>query len=1228
MQKLLKIVFSAPVAFVILTLATSLLERQSLAQTASPHVKSVHQGALAEPLLTGTDGSQTGVAKFQGNFTTITAPSGQALALSRASNCSLLLLTGTFTSGQPFSYTSTSITPNYERVLHSEAGLTTTADSVTLGCIDPSRGLGSRPGAFVGKTTTGVNVYAAVYYNFMTGSNALYILTGTTTFSLNIFSFSMAGTITAADLNGDGNNDLVVVNNGATISGQIFVMLGNTDGSFQTAVPYATAGAASVAAVIDDFNNDGKLDIAASSNNGMISVLTGKGDGSFNSAQSFAAPAPTYLGSTLTASSSLTNLISADLRSIGKKDIIASNGTVLLGNGDGTFTAAASAAFPPLTATSSVGPNLAAGDINSDGKLDLVVGTGSNVLTYIGNGAGTFSPGNSYASVNTDGFVTVTDLDGDGSPDIYVGDANNGLFRGDQSDTNIAYALMGNGDGTFRGAPATLGGYIGTNLADVNGDGQPDLITANLGAFNSLGNTFTVQLGTAKGAFTPVSTITLPASITVSVSEFTSPITINTANLSVSSYAVGDLNGDGKADLAFVSNSGGYAVYFVALSNGDGTFSTPVAYGFPQIAPSNGFDITTTINSLQIGDFNHDGKADLIFNFNDVAGPFGNGLYLQGLGVLPGNGDGTFKSPVLTSTYNSTTTPPNGGIPSIASIQDLNGDGTPDLIAFNSTFAVVNGVGVTTSTVQVYLDKGDGTFAAPTTAITSAHLASLAVADFNKDGKLDIAVLSETSTSQAQLNISLGNGDGTFATPTVLNASGGDAIRSSSIAAADFDSDGNVDLALLDANSMSGVYYGKGDGTFTSVPFNGNSLPKDLINLYVGGAVVAVDLNKDGKPDLLVGNTILLNLYGAAITPPTLFDTTTGLTASASSITTGGSITFTATITPAAGSTGTPSDTVTFLDSTTTLGTGTLAAGKATYTTTSLTSGSHSITAVYGGDTAFSGSTSSVITITVTAPPALISTTTTLTASPATGVSGTSITVTALVTPASGTAIPTGTVTFSDGSTSIGSASLDATGKAAISTTILAVGSHGITAAYAGATAFSGSTSSSVTVTVTAPAPDFSLSISPGSGTETKSTSATATLTVMPINGFNAAVTLGCSGLPSGVSCSFSPGTLTPAGSPASTTVTFSGSASAMAQPGPGYRRAPVIVLACSFGAWLLVRRRRYLLTGLLMVLFTASLFSVGGCGSSSPPAKTSTVTLNATSGAISHSTTYSLTTQ
>lgn len=1218
------------------------------ADKGAPNNSSPTRFAAALPSsITGTDGTSTGTASFQGNFTGVTPPAGQSyFFLQRQPDCSLTFTTGTSMlkgSAQTGSAAFSGNTPHYEKILHQLASLTTEPDAFAGGCAASNAGISSRLGVWVGETTKGIDVLASTLSSISSGTNVLATLdynSATGQFSTNFNgagSLAYATGLATADLNGDGNSDLVVVNGYNAPSAFVSVLLANADGTFHTGVDYSIAGDYSTAAVIDDVNGDGKLDIVAVSQDQQISVLLGKGDGTFQSAMSFAAP--TLPGYTSASQTPINNLITADVNNDGKKDVIGSNGLVLLGDGDGTFTAAPSAAFPYTPGISSEGPNLAAGDLNNDGKADLVLSTGTAISTWIGKGDGTFTQGNSYASVNDTGYVTVTDLDGDGNADVYVGLSNGGAFSGDDSNPNLAYALMGNGDGTFVGAPQIRGSYNGTNMGDVNGDGVPDLITN--GTVNAPTAAFAVQVGDGKGGFTTASTITAPANFVLSIGGvYGADYTFTNANTSVAAtYAVADINGDGKADLVWVDN--GLAstsssviypgtIYFTALSNGDGTFQTPVPHVFPQIAPAADFDNSLTVSGLQIADFNHDGHNDLIVAYNETGGAsFGQppiNSYNQGLAVLLGNGDGTFSTtPILTSTYSSNTAPATGIVPQITNVADLNGDGNSDLIVdVVGTGGVINFQLQTQ--LEVFVGNGDGTFKPPVTIPVGADsYGTPVIADLNKDGRLDLATLAETSGSQAELVVLPGNGDGTFATPTIVNLTGGDAIRSAYLAGADFDGDGKIDLALLDALDFSGIFYGKGDGTFTSVPESGYVVPKDLLYLAAGGPAVAADLNKGGKPDILAGNTVLLNIYGSA--PTAMAATTTALAASATTVAAGASVTFTATITGASGSSGTPTGTVTFMDGTTTLGTGTLNGSAATtYTTTSLSTGVHSITAVYAGDTNFSGSTSSAVTVTVNAAPPVIATTTALTASATSAITGIDITFTATVTPATGTAIPTGTVTFTDGATSLGTGTLGANGSATLSTTNLAVGTHSITAGYGGDSNFGPSASSAVTVTISTPAPDFSLSISPGSGSESGSSPATATVTVTPTNGFSSTVSFACSGLPSGLSCSFNPSTVTPAGAAISTSLSIAGTLSAQNNSERGNHAASLEFCGLGLGLLILARTRKYRQFFIVFSLLILALVAVNGCGSSGRKSQSANVSVTATAGSTSHSITYPLT--
>ncbi|MFI6118058.1 beta strand repeat-containing protein, partial [Kitasatospora sp. NPDC051164] len=193
-------------------------------------------------------------------------------------------------------------------------------------------------------------------------------------------------------------------------------------------------------------------------------------------------------------------------------------------------------------------------------------------------------------------------------------------------------------------------------------------------------------------------------------------------------------------------------------------------------------------------------------------------------------------------------------------------------------------------------------------------------------------------------------------------------------------------------------------------------------------------------------------------------DTTTALTSAPDPSVFGQPKVLTATVTAAAPGAGTPTGTVSFFDGATLLGTGTVAAGVATFTTTDLAVGTHALTAAYSGDTAFNGSTSPVDAQTVNTA----DTTTVLTSLPDPSVFGQPKVLTATVTAAApGASIPTGTVSFFDGATLLGTATLDPTGTGTFTTTDLAVGTHALTAVYSGDTSFNGSTSPIDAQTVT-----------------------------------------------------------------------------------------------------------------------------------------------------------------
>lgn len=619
--------------------------------------------------------------------------------------------------------------------------------------------------------------------------------------------------IAVADFNHDGKPDLVIAD--AYNEPKMAVLLGNGDGSFQAPIQVSLSSLPSSVAV-GDFNGDGKLDVAvALSSSNKVAVLLGNGDGTLQS--------PT----TIAVGSGPSSVVAADFNGDGKTDLaVADSGAgdveVLIGNGDGTFQAPAS--------FFSGGTNpvaLAVSDFNDDGKPDLAVSIAvssygeGNLSVLLGRGDGTFqSPLLTSSLVVETSALVVGDFNNDGKPDVAMsGWAGTGLTWG-------VSLFLGNGDGTFHSATAvTLGTAFGLAAGDFNGDGRLDLAGASY-------NVVQVRLNEGNGVFpSPKNYPTASADVNWFVAaDFNSDgaLDVATANRDSDSISVllnkgdgsfqppirfsaggqpvflvaGDFNGDGKPDIAAAMSgyygSGPLAIF---LGHGDGTFQPG-----QQFAP----DIKAIM--VAAGDFNGDGKLDLVaLNYSDVM-------------VFLGNGDGTFQSPL---SY------PNYGWPmTTMTVADFNGDGKLDIAVFNCE----------TNTISILLGNGDGTFRAAINTVWLPRPDYIAAADLNGDGKIDL-ISGEynpgTRNAKGTLQILLGNGDGTFKTPTDISVP--NATLSPVIA--DFNHDGKPDIAI--SSAFSGdvtILLGKGDGTFLAG-----------VNFATAGPVIALvagDFNHDGKTDI------------------------------------------------------------------------------------------------------------------------------------------------------------------------------------------------------------------------------------------------------------------------------------------------------------------------------------------------------------------------------------------
>jgi hypothetical protein len=345
-------------------------------------------------------------------------------------------------------------------------------------------------------------------------------------------------------------------------------------------------------------------------------------------------------------------------------------------------------------------------------------------------------------------------------------------------------------------------------------------------------------------------------------------------------------------------------------------------------------------------------------------------------------------------------------------------------------------------------------------------------------------------------------------------------------------------------------------------------------------------------------------------------------------------VTFTASVSPQIGS-NVAAGTVTFLDGTTTLGTSSLnGSATAAFTTTTLAAGTHSIVASYGGDSKDGSSVSSAVSVTVTvavsSPQGSTATSTTLSASSTEVLPSQNVTFTAAVAPQSGGNVPTGTVTFLDGSASLGAVQLDASGGATLNLASLPLGTHSISASYGGDANDSPSTSAVLTVSVSAP--EYAMVVSATSVNLTAGQRSNLTVTLIPENGFNQPINLSCSGLPQGTTCTFNPATVTPNGAPVMSTVTMMVPAQTALAPRQAPHGVPGGTLA--FG-WVMpwgfisllglakTRKRSQVAQWSFRVVVAAAFIAgslwVSGCGYSAN-SRAFTVTLTAsTSNALTH---------
>lgn len=542
--------------------------------------------------------------------------------------------------------------------------------------------------------------------------------------------FRVGGTVPVhawwlGDLNGDGNLDLAGTSSPAKT---VDVALGNGDGTFATVRSHAITGTAAGLAG-GDLNGDGILDLAVmDSDTQSIAVLLGSPDGTFLSAgETNLGGAPLFVQM-------------ADLDGDSLLDVAVGNDTregisVLLGQGDGTFRA------PLLSGAGRHPYRFTIADLNADGRPDLAVVNGGGTIggkhpvsILLGRGDGTFASHVPYVVGSGPRSLAVADLTGDRGVDVAV--AN------EASDT--VSVLAGTGDGTLSGRIDYLVGNRPRDVAigDLNGDGRPDVATANMDD-----GSVSVLLASGPAGFAdhveyPVDTA--PTSIVAADFDGDGRLDLATVNYpycdgsrpgSVSillgrgdgsfpthveypveecphRLAVGDLDGDGKLDIAVANWGSGISVL---INRGGGTFAPKVTYAS-----------SLPLNGIAIGDLNADGIPDLVV---------GGGLDL--VSVLLGRGDGSFAAPV---SYSASDNEPY--VETVA-LADLNDDGYLDVATVNYD----------DYTLSVLPGRGDGTLGPALRYTVGSSPTSVVAADLDRDGRPDlVATNSEGGSVSVLLN--------------------------------------------------------------------------------------------------------------------------------------------------------------------------------------------------------------------------------------------------------------------------------------------------------------------------------------------------------------------------------------------------------------------------------------------------------------------------------------------
>jgi hypothetical protein len=549
--------------------------------------------------------------------------------------------------------------------------------------------------------------------------------------------------LSAGDLNGDGKPDVVVSQNDST-SGTLSILLNTGSGTFGGATTRALAVAALNSVVTGDFNGDAKLDVAVAANpvgGGSVQLLLGHGDGTLAD--------PTIVGVT----DSTLRLVAADLQGDGKLDLVASQPgltnqsstgqlRLLIGQGNGTFQVRG-----PFSATGISSAPIAVADVNGDGRKDVLI-TSSDI-------------GSGEAILYTFGLTSSLDLASPTKTEFFLGAVGAGDFNGDGKVDAVAAGprvhVALNAGGALDQPPTLAASGPPAILADVTGDGKADLITSYRygpgistwtscqrsngdGTFQSAVSLTGFEAsalgdfdGDKKLDLIEVGTTEVEVAFGDGACGFGGVVSLPIGGLGVSATA-GDVNGDGKQDIAVTSKEGfgsGTDSISILLGNGNRTFQAEKRFTL-------GFEPMP----IAAGDFNHDGRDDVAVG---VTEPSQQG----GIAVILANADGSLQAPTRYANVNCN----NCSEQDVRWLRvgDLDADGHLDVV-----FGKYGG-----GTLYRAFGQGNGVFTLDTSVLIGTR-GPVELGDFNADGRMDIALAIDSTGASYRFFELLAQPDGSY----------------------------------------------------------------------------------------------------------------------------------------------------------------------------------------------------------------------------------------------------------------------------------------------------------------------------------------------------------------------------------------------------------------------------------------------------------------------------------